>query len=212
MAKSIAVNLKIISMTEKRNSDISGLLGDVSKNDGVGDVELTKKERREMFRSDPFDNWEIDSIASELTRLGANKVNVVKDQLGEVNILTGYCPDSVVVEVYRGMLAESVDVILRTKLDSFDDGEEKIQKLRRMIVRRWILEQRGYHLRTDKGYVNDSKPGFNEDRDYRMAYTKPLDTRIRERVSAEVKNIMTALFKDLDKIAAEAKDPEEDMW
>lgn len=197
-------------MAEKRDSDIPELGGEEIIDDESDDNESAGRERG--FRSDPFKAEEIDLIAADLKKFGANNVNVGRDQYGEVNTLTGLCPDSVRVEVYRGLYAESVDVILHTKLDSFDDGEEKIQKLKRMIVRRWILEQNGYHLRTDKGYVNDSKPGFNENRDYRMPYSKPLDTRIRERISAELKNVMTALFKDLDKSAAGAKDPGEDMW
>lgn len=201
------------SMTEKRDSDISGLSGIASAESADNPHVLSVNDRSKLFGFRPFDQDEALSLALLMKQIGAREAHPVSSEDGFVHKIVGKYPEGVKVEVYGGVHAESVDVILHSELDNFDDADNIVKKLRKMMERSLVLEENGYYLRNRKGQPSDSKPGLNENGQYRIAYTKALDTRIRERVNAEVLKVVGSLFLDFAQFERDNdKDPESDIW
>lgn len=170
-------------------------------------TELKGKSLREVFGFRPFDKDYAIVLALLLKESGAKRAVPVKTDEGFFHEINGYFPEGVKVEIYAGVHTESVDVILSAQLDNYDSGEEIVGKLRRMM-RRWeILEDAGYTLRGRKAVRNDSRPLLDEKRFYRMAFSKPLDTHKKDRVTAEIKQLVAVLFSRID----EAQDPDPEI-
>jgi hypothetical protein len=182
-------------MSEKRDSDFR---------------EINGEELFDAYGVKPFSELYAEDLAMSIKRMGALKACPVFSDDGDIHRITAIFPEGIVIEICGGLIHEAIEITLKAQIDILEDSLNVVRKLKRLMMRRQLLENMGYGLRTPKGTKNDSKPGLNEERFYRLVYTKGIDTHVKKRVEAEVLNVVGKLLANFSE--EDCEDPDAEIW